>query len=54
MLTHDLPFALLGLDHVVLRMRDLAGLERFYCAIVGRAVERRRPELRLLHLRGGR
>ncbi|HEX4571119.1 MAG TPA: VOC family protein [Dongiaceae bacterium] len=50
----SVPFALLGLDHVVLRVRDMAGLERFYCEVVGCAVERRRPELGLLHLRAGR
>jgi glyoxylase I family protein len=50
----SVPFTLLGLDHAVLRVRDLAGLERFYCEVVGCAVERRRPELGLLHLRAGR
>ena len=53
-MTNQVPFALLGLDHVVLRVRDMAGLERFYCEVVGCAVARRRPELGLLHLRAGR
>jgi glyoxylase I family protein len=48
------PFALLGLDHVVLRVRGLAALERFYCEVIGCTVERRREELGLLHLRAGR
>jgi glyoxylase I family protein len=48
------PFTLLGLDHVVLRVRGMALLERFYCEVVGCTVERRRAELGLLHLRAGR
>ena len=48
------PFALLGLDHVVLRVRDMAGLERFYCEVIGCTVERRRPEYGMVHLRAGR
>ena len=53
-MTSPVPFALLGLDHVVLRVSDMAGQERFYCEVVGCAVARRRPELGLLHLRAGR
>ncbi|HZT20715.1 MAG TPA: VOC family protein [Dongiaceae bacterium] len=53
-MTDSAPFALLGLDHVVLRVRDLAALERFYCQVIGCAVERRRDDLGLLHLRAGR
>jgi glyoxylase I family protein len=48
------PFALLGLDHVVLRVRGMVALERFYCEVIGCTVERRREELGLLHLRAGR
>ena len=48
------PFTLLGLDHVVLRVRGMALLERFYCEVVGCTVERRREDLGLLHLRAGR
>jgi len=48
------PFTLLGLDHVVLRVRGMAALERFYCEVIGCTVERRRAELGLLHLRAGR
>ena len=39
------PFTLLGLDHVVLRVRGMALLERFYCEVVGCTVERRRAAL---------
>jgi glyoxylase I family protein len=48
------PFTLLGLDHVVLRVRGMAALEHFYCEVIGCTVERRRAELGLLHLRAGR
>lgn len=48
------PFSILGLDHVVLRVRDIARQERFYREVVGCALERRREDLGLLHLRAGR
>jgi len=44
----------LGLDHLVLRTRNTAGLIRFYCDVLGCTVERRRDELGLVHLRAGR
>ncbi len=43
-----------SIDHVVLRVRDLAGAVRFYGEVLGCAVERRRDELGLVHLRAGR
>jgi catechol 2,3-dioxygenase-like lactoylglutathione lyase family enzyme len=50
----DNPIQLLGLDHVVLRVRDVAGMTRFYCDVLGCTEERRRDELGLYHLRAGR
>jgi glyoxylase I family protein len=47
------PFALRGLDHVVLRVRDTAKMERFYCEVIGCVVARRRPDLGLTHLSAG-
>lgn len=44
----------LGIDHLVLRSRDVAGLIRFYCEVLGCTVERRRDDLGLVHLRAGR
>jgi glyoxylase I family protein len=44
----------LGIDHLVLRTRDLAGLVRFYCDALGCTVEKRREDLGLVHLRAGR
>lgn len=48
------PFELKGLDHVVLRSADVRRLVRFYCDILGCAVEREAPEFGLTQLRAGR
>ncbi|KAA2286286.1 VOC family protein [Arenimonas fontis] len=48
-----IPFAVQRLDHVVLRVADLARSRRFYVEVLGCRVERERPELGLLHLRAG-
>lgn len=47
------PFALEGLDHVVLLVGDMAAAERFYDQVLGCAVERRLPEYGMLQLRVG-
>jgi glyoxylase I family protein len=44
----------LGLDHVVLRVSDLARARDFYCTVLGATVERWQEALGLLHLRLGR
>jgi catechol 2,3-dioxygenase-like lactoylglutathione lyase family enzyme len=41
------------IDHLVLRVRDMERMEVFYCSVLGTRVERRRPDLGLLHLRAG-
>lgn len=46
-------FEILGLDHVVLRVKDMARMARFYCEVLGCNVERERPELGLVQLRAG-
>ena len=46
-------FQILGLDHVVLRVRDVGRMTRFYCDVLGCNVERERPELGLTQLRAG-
>ncbi len=45
---------ILGLDHVVIRCRDLAAMTRFYCDVLGCTLDRRNDKLGLLHLRAGR
>jgi glyoxylase I family protein len=42
-----------GLDHVVLRVRDLASSLRFYCEVLGCHEERRLEALGLVQLRAG-
>jgi catechol 2,3-dioxygenase-like lactoylglutathione lyase family enzyme len=49
----DGVFQILGLDHVVLRVSDVARMTRFYCDVLGCNVERERPELGLTQLRAG-
>ena len=43
-----------GIDHVVLRVADIERAIGFYCGVLGLSVDRRRPELGLVHLRAGR
>jgi glyoxylase I family protein len=45
---------ILGIDHVVIRCRDLAAMTRFYCDVLGCVADRRNDKLGLLHLRAGR
>ena len=47
------PFGLRGIDHLVLRVRDLEAMIAFYCDVLGCTVERRRDDLGLHQLRAG-
>jgi glyoxylase I family protein len=47
------PFALEGIDHVVLLIRDMAEAQRFYEQVVGCTVDRELPEYGMLQLRAG-
>ena len=47
------PFDVKRIDHLVLRVRDLARSVRFYGEVLGCHVERRREHLGLTHLRAG-
>ncbi|HEY6986003.1 MAG TPA: VOC family protein [Rhodanobacteraceae bacterium] len=42
------------IDHVVIRARDAARLERFYCDVIGCTVAHRQDAIGLVHLRAGR
>lgn len=48
-----LPFALEGLDHVVLLVGDMGLAESFYRDVIGCRVDRRLPEYGMLQLRAG-
>ena len=46
-------FNILGLDHLVLRVRELDTMLAFYCGALGCAVERRQDQIGLVQLRAG-
>lgn len=46
-------FEILGLDHVVLRVKDMSRMVQFYCDLLGCRVERAREDLGLIQLRAG-
>ena len=46
--------SVLGIDHVVFRVRDLPRMEAFYREALGCEVVRRREDLGLVHIRAGR
>lgn len=48
-----IPFRPQDIDHVVLRVRDLERMITFYCDVLGCALEWRRPDIGLYHLRAG-
>lgn len=47
------PYELAGLDHVVLLVTDLSIAKRFYCDVIGCAVDRELPQYGMLQLRAG-
>jgi len=47
------PFQISALDHIVLRVRDVATVVSFYQAVIGCTLERELPELGLYQLRCG-
>jgi catechol 2,3-dioxygenase-like lactoylglutathione lyase family enzyme len=42
-----------GIDHVVLRVRDIDAMRRFYCEVLGAVHVAYRPEFGMSHLRVG-
>ncbi len=48
------PFQLQQIDHVVLRVRDAAAMQAFYCDVLGCSVERRQDGIGLVQLRAGK
>jgi glyoxylase I family protein len=48
------PIRILDIDHVVLRVRDMAVMQRFYCDVLGCGVECVLADLDMIQLRAGR
>jgi len=48
------PIRLRDIDHVVLRVRDIDAMRRFYCDVLGAEHVAWRPEYGMSHLRAGR
>jgi glyoxylase I family protein len=48
-----IPFTLQRLDHIVLRVRNMAVMQAFYCEVLGCTVEKRQCEIGVLQLRAG-
>jgi glyoxylase I family protein len=46
-------FRILAIDHVVLRVHDLASMLAFYCGVLGCTEERRQDAIGLVQLRAG-
>jgi catechol 2,3-dioxygenase-like lactoylglutathione lyase family enzyme len=42
------------IDHIVLRVRDLGAMLKFYCEVLGLSIERRQDAIGLIQLRAGR
>ena len=47
------PFIIHGIDHIVLRVRQLQRSLAFYCEVLGCVIEREQPQLGLTQLRAG-
>lgn len=50
----SVPFQIREIDHIVLRARDQEALVRFYCDVLGCALEKRQDAIGLVQLRAGR
>jgi glyoxylase I family protein len=52
-MTANVPFAVQRIDHLVLRVRDSAAMQAFYCDVLGCSLERRQDAIGLVQLRAG-
>lgn len=52
-MTSHIPFTLQQIDHIVLRVRDSAAMQAFYCDVLGCTLERRQDAIGLVQLRAG-
>lgn len=51
--TTTAALTILGIDHLVLRVRDMDRMIGFYCNVLGCTIEKRQEKLGLIHLRAG-
>ena len=49
----ELPFKLLGFDHLLLLVRDMDATERFYCDVLGCSVTHRLPQYGMTEVSAG-
>lgn len=49
----NVPFAMKGLDQVVIRFTDLAGMKHFYCDVLGGRMQEEDTEIGLYQVRVG-
>ncbi|MDH5537868.1 MAG: VOC family protein [Rhizobacter sp.] len=47
-------FELLGIDHIVLRVRDVLAMQRFYIDVLGATLDRVQAQIGLVQVRAGR
>lgn len=52
--SEDFPIQVREIDHLVLRVADMARMVRFYGEVLGCAIARRQDEIGLVQLRAGR
>jgi glyoxylase I family protein len=52
-MTRANPITIQGIDHVVLRVRDVAAMQNFYCEVLGCTVEKIQAHIGLIQLRAG-
>lgn len=48
-----IPLPIQGIDHIVIRVQDLARMQAFYTDVLGCELEREQPALGLVQLRAG-
>jgi glyoxylase I family protein len=48
------PMTIHGIDHIVLRVRDMARMRQFYCDVLGCRAEKIQEAIGLVQLRAGR
>ena len=53
-MTAAAPMTIQGIDHIVLRVRDMTRMRQFYCEVLGCRVEKIQEAIGLVQMRAGR